>query len=230
MGKEVKIITTEDGSHTLFLPELKEMYHSFHGAFRESIHVYMIYGLDAWLMRNPGVFPLRIFEVGFGTGLNAWLTLVWAEQNKIPVLYHSIEPFPIEKEIYTQLNYPDMDDSIFHYARQFKRLHEAPWDSGFVASEYFNMKKDTSTLEEAVLYPTDVVFYDAFAPSKQPELWTKDILAKVVDTMNPGAAFTTYSSHNNLKKNLADLGLTVEILPGPAGKKEMTRAWKIEKE
>ncbi len=228
MSKEVKIITTEDGSHTLFLPELKEMYHSFHGAYRESIHVYMIYGLDSWLMRNPGVLPIRIFELGFGTGLNAWLTLVWAEQNKVPVLYHTIEPFPIEKDIFSKLNYPDIDESLFHYSRQFKRLHEASWNEGFIASEYFNMKKDKVSLEDGLLYSADVVFYDAFAPKKQPELWTKEILAKVVDTMNPGAVFTTYSSHIQLRKYLKELGLKVEILPGPPGKKEMTRGWKGE--
>jgi len=86
---KVKIITTEDGSHTLYHEELQETYHSFHGAFRESIHVFMLYGLDSWLARNPNKFPIRVFEVGFGTGLNAWLALIWAEQNQVPVLYHS---------------------------------------------------------------------------------------------------------------------------------------------
>ena len=93
MSTPVKIITTEDGSHSLYHEGLQETYHSFHGAYRESIHVFMIYGLDSWLARNPRKYPIRVFEVGFGTGLNAWLSLVWAEQNQIPVLYHTIEPF-----------------------------------------------------------------------------------------------------------------------------------------
>ena len=226
MAREVKIITTEDGSHSLFVPELNETYHSFHGAYRESIHVFMLYGLETWYMRNPEAFPIRIFEVGFGTGLNAWLTLVWAEQYKVPVLYHTIEPFPLEKEIYSQLNYTEVDTSIYHYASYFNRLHTAPWNEGTVISEYFNMKKDKVTLEEAVLYPSDVVFYDAFAPNKQPELWTKDILDKVVDTMNPGAIFTTYCATGDLKRDLKELGVEVETLPGPPGKKEMVRAVK----
>jgi tRNA U34 5-methylaminomethyl-2-thiouridine-forming methyltransferase MnmC len=125
--KEIRIITTEDGSNTLFVPSINESYHSFHGAYRESIHVFMLYGLEAWYNRNREQFPIRIFEVGFGTGLNAWLTLVWAEQNKVPVLYHTIEPFPIEKELYSQLNYPEVDTSIYHYKPHFKRLHEAKW-------------------------------------------------------------------------------------------------------
>ncbi|SIT08687.1 tRNA (5-methylaminomethyl-2-thiouridine)(34)-methyltransferase MnmD [Belliella pelovolcani] len=226
MSQEIKIITTEDGSHSLYHAGLNETYHSFHGAYRESVHVFMLYGLETWFMRNPGVQPIRIFEVGFGTGLNAWLTLVWAEQNKIPVLYHSIEPFPLEKEIYSQLNYTEVDETIMHYKPYFERLHQAPWNEGAIVSEYFNMKKDITTLEEVQLYPTDVVFFDAFAPSKQPELWTKAMLEKVTESMNSGGIFTTYCAMGQLKRDLKDLGLTVETLPGPPGKKEMTRAVK----
>lgn len=226
MPREVKIITTEDGSHSLFVPELNETYHSFHGAYRESIHVFMLYGLEAWYARNPSHYPVRIFEVGFGTGLNAWLSLVWGEQYKVPLLYHTIEPFPLEKGVYSQLNYTEVDTSIYHYARYFQRLHEATLNEGTVVSEYFNMKKDKATLEDAVLYPADVVFFDAFAPNKQPELWTKPMLEKVVETMNPGAVFVTYCAQGQLKRNLKALGLEVESLPGPPGKKEMTRAWR----
>ena len=186
---KVKIITTEDGSHTLYHEELQETYHSFHGAFRESIHVFLLYGLDSWLARNPNKFPIRVFEVGFGTGLNAWLTLVWAEQNQVPVLYHSIEPFPLEAEIYSQLNYTEHDHGIWHYHKYFQALHELPWNEGGPVSEYFNFKKDCTTLKEADLYPADLVFYDAFAPSKQPELWKKEVLEPVVDAMRPGAVF-----------------------------------------
>ena len=226
MSSNVKIITTEDGSHSLYHEELQETYHSFHGAYRESIHVFMIYGLDSWLARNPRKFPIRIFEVGFGTGLNAWLALVWAEQNQVPVLYHSIEPFPIGKEVYSQLNYIEHDHGIWHFHKYFEALHEAPWNEGGPVSEYFNFKKDITTLEEAQLYPSDIVFFDAFAPSKQPELWTKETLEKVTSAMRPGGLFTTYSAKGQLRRDLKELGLEVEILPGPPGKKEMTRAWK----
>lgn len=226
MSSNVKIITTEDGSHSLYHEDLQETYHSFHGAYRESIHVFMIYGLDSWLARNPRKFPIRIFEVGFGTGLNAWLALVWAEQNQVPVLYHSIEPFPIGKEVYSQLNYIEHDHGIWHFHKYFEALHDAPWNEGGPVSEYFNFKKDITTLEEAQLYPSDVVFFDAFAPSKQPELWTKETLEKVTSAMRPGGLFTTYSAKGQLRRDLKELGLEVEILPGPPGKKEMTRAWK----
>jgi tRNA U34 5-methylaminomethyl-2-thiouridine-forming methyltransferase MnmC len=226
MSEKIKIITTEDGSHSLYHEELQETYHSFHGAYRESVHVFMFYGLDTWLARNPRKYPIRIFEVGFGTGLNAWLTLVWAEQNQIPVLYHTIEPFPLDKTIYSQLNYIEHDHGIWHFHKYFEALHHAPWNEGGPVSEYFNFKKDQVTLEEATLYPSDVVFFDAFAPSKQPDLWKKDVLQKVTEAMRPGGLYTTYCAKGQLKRDLAELGLEVETLPGPPGKKEMTRAWK----
>lgn len=226
MSQSLKIITTDDGSHSVYDVTLKETYHSFHGAFREAIHVYMLYGMDTWLMQNPDKKPIRIFEVGFGTGLNAWLTLVWAEQNQIPVLYHTIEPNPLTKEIYSQLNYIEHDHSIWHYHKYFEALHEAPFNEGVILSEYFNMKKEQVKLEDVQLYPMDVVFFDAFAPNKQPEIWTKEMLSEVVDAMNPGAIFTTYCAVGKLRHDLAELGLLVETPPGPLGKKEMTRAWK----
>src|SRR5690606_31186080 len=130
MRRETKIITTEDGSHSLYVPEINESYHSFHGAYRESIHVFMLYGLESCAARSPDKKPIRIFELGMGTGLNAWLTLVWAEQNQIPVLYHTIEPYPLEEEIYKNLNYTEMDDAIWHYKSYFTRIHQVPWDKG----------------------------------------------------------------------------------------------------
>lgn len=226
MSEKVKIITTEDGSHSLYHEDLKETYHSFHGAYRESLHVFLLYGLDSWLANNPNRYPLRVFEVGFGTGLNAWLTLVWAEQYQIPVLYHTIEPFPLSEEVYSQLNFIHQNDAIWHYHKYFEALHKAPWNEGGPLSEYFNFKKDQVSLEEAQLYPSDVVFFDAFAPSKQPELWEKKMLEKVTKSMRPGGLFTTYSAKGQLKRDLRDLGLEVESPPGPPGKKEMTRAWK----
>ena len=227
MSREVKIITTDDGSNSLFVPSLNESYHSFHGAYRESIHVFLLYGLEYWASQNRNKKPVRIFEVGFGTGLNAWLTLIWAEQNQVPVLYHTIEPFPIEKEIYEQLNYTRMDENLSHFHPHFGQLHDAPWDQGGVISQYFNMKKDRTTLEEVQLYDADIVFFDAFAPRKQPELWTKEILAKVVEVMNPGAVLVTYCAKAQVRRDLKDLGMEVQIHPGPPGKKEMTRAIKL---
>lgn len=227
MNKDAKIIVTEDGSHSVYLPEINESYHSSHGAYRESIHIFLLYGLEAWFARNRGKLPVRIFEVGFGTGLNAWLTLIWAEQNQVPVLYHTIEPFPLEKEIYSQLNYIEIDETLTHYNPQFQRLHTMEWNTGKPLTEYFNIKKETVKLEDVLLYSTDIVYFDAFSPKKQPELWDKDLLAKVVASMNPNGVFVTYCAAAKLKKNLQELGLSLDEVPGPPGKKEMTRGWKL---
>ncbi|WP_194774937.1 tRNA (5-methylaminomethyl-2-thiouridine)(34)-methyltransferase MnmD [Pararhodonellum marinum] len=227
MERKVKLITTEDGSHSLFVPELNETYHSFHGAFRESYHVFILYGLEVWHAKNRTTVPIRVFEMGFGTGLNAWMAQIWAEQNLIPMLYHTVEPFPIEKEIYEQLNYAEIDEGFSHYGHFLEMLHAAPWGIGEPLTPYFNMKKEKITLEEVQLYPSDVIFYDAFAPNKQPELWTKEMLEKVVESMKAGAVFVTYCAKGQVKRDLADLGLHVETIPGPPGKKEMTRAWKF---
>ncbi len=226
MDKKLKLIETEDGSHSLYVPELNETYHSFHGAYRESVHVFLLYGLEHWAVHHPEKEPIRIFEVGFGTGLNAWLTLVWGEQNKRPVLYHSIEPFPITEDIYQKLNYTQVDETIQQFGGYFQEIHKATWDQGDAITPYFNMKKEQTTLQDVQLYPSDVVFFDAFAPSKQPELWAKDLLKKVVDSMNPGGVFVTYCAKGQLKRDLAELGLKVETLPGPPGKKEMVRGRK----
>jgi len=224
--RELKIITTEDGSHSLYVPEIKESYHSSNGAYRESIHVFLLYGLEAWAARNPGRQPIRIFEVGFGTGLNAWLTLVWAEQNQVPVLYHTVEPFPLGEDVYKKLNYGEMDDAIWHFRPYFQKIHKMAWGKGEAASPYFNMKKDQNTLQEVALYPTDIVFFDAFSPKKQPELWELEMIEKVVNSMNAQSVFVTYCATGNLKRMLKGLGLTLDAVPGPPGKLEMTRAWK----
>lgn len=226
MSKEVQLITTEDGSHSIYRPDIQESYHSFHGAYREAIHVFMLYGLEAWASRNPGIQPIRIFELGFGTGLNAWLALIWAEQNQVPVLYHTIEPFPLEEVVYKQLNFPEMDPAIWHYHGYFNSIHKAAWNMGDAISPYFNMKKEIVGLEEVTLYPADIIFFDAFSPKKQPELWEFSILEKTINSMNSNGVFVTYCASGKLKNDLLKMGLDLDQVPGPPGKKEMTRAWK----
>lgn len=213
--REIKIIITEDGSHSLYMPSIRESYHSTRGAYRESIHVFMLYGLEAWAVRNPEKRPIRIFEMGFGSGLNAWLCLVWAEQSQVPVLYHTIEPFPVAEDIYKQLNYGEMDDATWHFRPYLQKLHKLAWDKGEAVTPYFNIKKDKTTLQEVELYTADIVFYDAFSPKKQPELWTPAIIKKVVDSMNDQAVFVSYCATGALKKTLRGLGLTLDEVPGP---------------
>jgi tRNA U34 5-methylaminomethyl-2-thiouridine-forming methyltransferase MnmC len=223
---DVKLIITSDGSHSLLNTTLDETYHSRHGAIQESLHVFIRRGLDAWTGQNPGV-PVNIFEVGFGTGLNALLTLVEADSRDLKVNYTSIEAYPISPELIASLNYPQlMFDS--DAAADFAKLHGALWGTWTTITPDFRLNKIEGRLEGTNIEPSsyDLIYFDAFAPSKQPDMWEMRVLTKVVRTMNAGGMFVTYCAKGQLKRDLKNLGLEVETLPGPPGKKEMVRAIK----
>jgi tRNA U34 5-methylaminomethyl-2-thiouridine-forming methyltransferase MnmC len=223
MTTENKLITTSDGSHSLLNTALNETYHSVHGALQESKHVFIKNGLQFFSDRNPKS-PIRIFEMGFGTGLNALLTKLWADQNQREVQYTSLEKFPLEKDLYEQLNYADTEAS----RKLFLELHEARWNET-VTFPNFILHKIVGDLE-SVVFPTntfDLIYYDAFAPSKQPKLWEIQILEKVISWMTTNSFFVTYCAKGQLKRDLKKLGTEVETLPGPPGKKEMIRVLKF---
>lgn len=225
--REVKVIKTEDGSNSLFLPELNETYHSFHGALGESMHVFIRMGLDYWKSQHPDRTKLSILEVGFGTGLNGLLALEWAEKNAINITFVTIEPFPLNSLITNQLNFGQIVADAVH-DQAFHAMHAAPWGKGSAISSRFNLLKHQCRLEDfsAPGWAFDLVFFDAFAPSKQAELWEKDLLRKVARLMAPAGVFTTYCAKGQLKRDLKSLDLLVETLPGAPGKKEMVRAIK----
>jgi tRNA U34 5-methylaminomethyl-2-thiouridine-forming methyltransferase MnmC len=207
---DVKLIVTSDGSHSLLNTELDETYHSRHGAVQESLHVFIRNGLEKIHKR-----PVNVFEVGFGTGLNALLTAI----TRIKVNYTSIEAFPLEAAVYNSLNYSPKELLI--------KLHEAPWDASMPIDANFTLKKIHNTLEQVSLPDEyDIIYFDAFAPSKQPEMWELPMLAKVCDALGTGGLFVTYCAKGQLKRDLKTLGLEVETLPGPPGKKEMVRGTK----
>jgi tRNA U34 5-methylaminomethyl-2-thiouridine-forming methyltransferase MnmC len=211
---DVKLIVTSDGSHSLLNTALDETYHSIHGAIQESVHVFIKHGLDKWVADNPGK-TVRIFEVGFGTGLNALLTAV----RNVPVDYTSIEAFPVSEPVYTSLNYSPRD--------VLERLHRARWNEWTAVTDNFRLKKIEATLETISLTDNyDVVYFDAFAPSKQPAMWEFPVIKKVSDALSKGGIFVTYSAKGQLKRDLKTLGLEVETLEGPPGKKEMVRGTK----
>lgn len=220
----IKIITTEDGSHSLYNATLNETYHSFHGAIQESRHVFVKNGLD---YHNRIKKNIDVFEVGFGTGLNALLAAEWAQQNEIYITYDTIEAFPISMEQVSQLNYTALINTD-NTSEWFNTLHEVPWNELHKVTNFFSFKK----LNESILEHTlpidkyDVIFFDAFAPNKQSEMWEMDILSKIYQSMKPNGAFVTYCAQGQLKRNLKSLGLVVETLPGPPGKKEMVRGVK----
>ncbi len=219
---EIKIITTEDGSHSLFNSTLNETYHSIHGAIQESQHVFIHAGLDFWMENNKKA-NLRIFEVGFGTGLNAFLTTIYPAK-ATNIYYESWEAHPIDDQLTSQLNYPESLGS----QQIFASLHKATWDQAVVISKEFTLHKHKGDVihDELSASKFDLIYYDAFGPSKQPEMWTKDVLEKVVTLLDHGGIFVTYCAKGQVKRDLKTLGLTVDTLPGPPGKLQMIRARK----
>jgi tRNA U34 5-methylaminomethyl-2-thiouridine-forming methyltransferase MnmC len=220
LKREIKI--TEDGSHTLFIPELNEYYHSTHGAIQEAIHVYINAGLQ-FSDKNP----IHILEIGFGTGLNAYLTLVEAENNKRSIVYHSLERYPVDEEQLKVLNYPEQID--FDNKDLFKKLHETEWNQTCAISDNFSLKKINGDLKKIDFkYQYDLIYFDAFAPDIQPELWTETIFKKLYHCTNPNAILVTYCSKGIVKRALRASGFEVKRLAGPPGKHHILRASKIE--
>ena len=216
----VQLVSTGDGSHSLMNTELQETYHSVHGAVQESKHVFIKHGLEDYLANHPGK-AIRILEMGFGTGLNAFLTFLQAPQHRVEVYYESWEKYPLSDSIVGQLNY----SGILGDEKAFNAIHQAAWNEAVQIQPGFSLfRKHGDILTDSIASSFDIIYYDAFAPSKQPELWTIDILKKIVDVMTPGGVWVTYCAKGQLKRDLASLGLIVETLQGPPGKKEMTRA------
>lgn len=222
----LQLITTGDGSHTLLNTNLNETYHSTHGAVQESLHVFIKNGLDFFIKNNTPT-EIKILEVGFGTGLNALLSLKQIRDSKIKIHYTSLEAFPISIETADQLSYPT--DVLFQQSKQlFMSLHEAVWNEPVSILPNFTLEKIKITLQEISFQPSefDLVYFDAFAPNKQPEMWELITLRKVVQAIKPKGAFVTYCAKGQLKRDLKSLGMIIETLSGPPGKREMVRAFK----
>jgi len=221
----LKVIETQDGSHSLLNESLNETYHSTHGAIQESRHVFIKNGLHFFLGRNAPL-NISVLEIGFGTGLNALLTLREAAEQKIKIHYTTVEAFPVAVEFISQLNYADLLN--FNQAH-FLELHHADWNSVFSVTPTFDIEKREGTVQEMNFDDEtyDLVFFDAFAPSKQPEMWEKPLLEKISKAMKKDAVFVTYCAKGQVKRDLKSIGLKVETLPGPPGKREMVRGLKL---
>lgn len=219
---DYKILNTADGSKTIYLPDMDEQYHSLNGALAESNYVYIEKG---YLCKNAK--KLVIFEVGFGTGLNAGLTAIKAEKNNQNTLYYSIENFPLSKSVLDQLEH----DSLFSgdEKSKFKKIHSAEWNKTEQISDVFSLHKIHSNIigfDFSGLKKFDVVYFDAFGPDKQPEMWSQEIFNAIYKHCNPDAVFVTYSAKGEIRRQLSMVGFTVERLPGPPGKKQMLRGIK----
>ncbi|HEX8038165.1 MAG TPA: tRNA (5-methylaminomethyl-2-thiouridine)(34)-methyltransferase MnmD [Chryseosolibacter sp.] len=219
----LEILVTSDGSHTLRNTDLNETYHSVHGALQESMHVFIANGLGYFVQKHQQK-NISVLEVGFGTGLNAMLAWEYAIQNRIHIEYCTLEPFPLAEFLWRQLNYGQLLKDADH----FVALHKAGWGTKNLLSAEFTLLKVQTTLEKAHLEGDeyDIVFFDAFAPSVQPEVWMIESLKKIVTSLKPHGVFVTYSAKGQLKRDLRSLGMAVETLAGPPGKNEMTRAVK----
>jgi tRNA U34 5-methylaminomethyl-2-thiouridine-forming methyltransferase MnmC len=215
---QLEVITTADGSSSIFHHGLNETYHSRHGAMRESKHVFIQHGLlDSLGSSAP---TLQVLEVGFGTGLNALLTWQAAREAVAGIFYTALETYPLPRSIWQALSY----GADTQMASEFARLHEARWNETVVLHPRFRLHKVETALQQFETdQKFDVIYFDAFAPARQPELWTLDALKRTTDLLKPAGVWVTYCAKGQLKRDLRQLGLAVETLPGPPGKREMVR-------
>ena len=217
MGLEIRL--TKDNSPTLYNDELNETYHSVHGARQESEHVYIQSGLIEY-KDNESV---DIFEMGFGTGLNVLLTDNFSTLNNIKVNFHSIELFPLSKEVWSELKYPiNNQETEF-----FNAIHNSKWEENVEIRKGFSLLKEKKSLEN-IDYSSnfDLVYFDAFGPDKQPHLWTVHIFERLMKLMKPGGVLVTYSAKGQVRRDFQKVGFIVERIQGPPGKREMLRCRK----
>lgn len=218
----MQIEITNDGSSTLYVPELEEHYHSVKGALTESKHIFIEMGLHHATTPNP-----HILEIGFGTGLNAFLTLLDADKNQRKIRYTGIERYPLSTECLHSLNYPSL--ICPERADDYYRMHESAWDSPVEITPYFELLKQKADFTQMELpYGFDLVYFDAFAPEKQPEMWNQKLFDNLYNSLNPGGILTTYCAKGVVRRMLQTAGFHVERLPGPPqGKREILRATRI---
>lgn len=213
-----EIIVTKDGSHSLFVPSLNEQYHSIHGAKQEAEHVFLKMGLGFHQKEK-----LRVFEVGFGTGLNALLSCDYAVKNHKHIEYVSIEKYPVTKTEFSVLNYGRLLDM----QTVFEAMFEQEWEVNCVVNDYFSLQKINNDLEKDLLPEGfDVIYFDAFAPNKQPDMWTVEVFRKMKSILLEGGCLVTYCCQGQARRTMIEAGFTVEKVPGPPGKREMLRAMK----
>lgn len=216
------LVETADGSKTIFVPEINETYHSVNGAVTESEHVFVNSGFVFHRKNNP-----VIFEVGFGTGLNALLTAINAENNNRTTMYYTIEKHPLSHETVNTLAYGNIISN--GAADIYEKIHLCEWEKTVQVSPCFYIHKINADLIEFsvnTITMFDIIYFDAFGPDKQPEMWTPEIFRKLYSNCLPGALFVTYSAKGEVRRQLANVGFEVERLQGPPGKKHMLRGIK----
>lgn len=219
-----EIITTEDGSSTIHLPEWNEQYHSKHGAIQEAKHVFIKMGLRKLLEKEHE--NISILEIGFGTGLNALVTWQELKGRDVVINYTGVEAYPVAEEEISQLNYAaELDDA--EALGIYNKLHIIAWEKPGIITEKFTLhkqKKFFDEIDDEKLY--NLIYFDAFGARVQPELWTEEIFRKMFRALNPGGILVTYAARGSVRRAMLEVGFLVEKLPGPPGKREMLRALK----
>lgn len=216
-----ELVKTADGSHTLYVPELNEHYHSVNGAVQESMTVFINNGF-----KFCEADPLYVLEIGFGTGLNTLLTAVESCKDSRKVFYSTLEKHPVAPDMINRLNYQAFSGDTG--GEIFNKIHSAEWDREQEICNNFILKKIYGDLTcDSLTGRFDLIFFDAFGPDKQPEMWTPVIFNKLTSVMVQGGIFVTYSAKGDVKRSLRANGCKVTLLPGPPGKRHMIRAVKL---
>jgi len=217
---ENKLVITNDGSHSIFNPEINECYHSKHGAIVEAEHVFIRNGFSVVNKQN-----INILEIGFGTGLNALLTSQKAVKKKVTVNYQTMELYPVSEDNYSKLNFTDL---IGIEQDELLKLHTTKWEKKCKINEFFSLTKFNTDLENYTSDTKfDIIYFDAFSPEKQPELWTNTIFMKMHNYLKEGGFLVTYCAKGIVKRTMKSVGFEIIVLDGPPGKRQMTRANKL---
>ncbi len=218
----IELYTTNDQSHTLYHSELDETYHSRNGAVEESLYVFLKQGFDLAAQTHQ---TISVLEIGFGTGLNAILTLQAAEEKKLHCDYYSLETYPLSMELIQQLNYHQFMAN--HYLTHFEAMHTCTWNEWQHITPNFNLFKAQQSIHS---FKTDlrfdVIYFDAFGPDKQPDMWTQAVFENLFEHLQHQGIFVTYSAKGEVRRTLKAIGFDVELLPGPPRKRHMLRAIK----
>ena len=220
-----KIITTGDGSKTIQIEDWNEQYHSKHGAINEANHVFIKRGLLHFCHLYPKRTKISILEIGFGTGLNAFITAIEADRLKLDINYVGVEAYPVEKNEIKQLNYVELISEA--HKSVFEKMHDVSWESDHKITSIFQLEKQQkffNNIEDEDVF--NIIYFDAFGARVQPDLWTEDIFAIMYKALKENGVLVTYSAKGSVRRAMQAVGFTVERLPGPPGKREMLRATK----
>lgn len=214
------LVPTKDNSFTLYVPELNEHYHSINGAITESEHIYINAGLDFWI-KNHQAKNVNILEYGLGTGLNAYLSILYSDENHLKINYTSLEKYPLTENEWKSMNYSQDDD-------YFSIIHKAEWGRMVNITNDFNLKKINIDFREfRNIEDIDIIFFDAFNPDIQPQLWTENIFSQCFNSLRKGGILLTYSVKGTVKRALKEVGFNITKIEGPPGKREILRAYKL---